>query len=517
MLRSQDNVTEIAAYTPARPGKLLHQNKLQPDVPLPAAVSQPALESSNLRNVKMMSLMAADTCALFFAAILGYLVAAGVRVALESGVQLRAPSTVWSSTHLIFLVSTLLFYWKSWSFGHYTRFRPVWTEFSEILKLCAYFGLASIVMLYMFKLEFSRLWLGFFLMSLCCFTPLYRSVAKRLMMKSGVWLTPTYIVGVGNNAAMTAAALDSDISMGYRVDGFIDLLTPHTHKEFIGKPVHSYLPPAEQNRELCLVFAFESLDEMDFYRETLDSYSARVSTITIAPPVNGLPLCGAEVMNVFRHDTVLLRLQNKLNNRRARFTKRAFDLVVAISALVILSPLFILLYWLVGRDGGNPIYAHQRVGRDGRAFNCLKFRTMISNSNERLAHHLASDLAARIEWRDTHKLTNDPRVTALGRFLRLSSLDELPQLINVVRGEMSIVGPRPIVEDELPKYGNHLPYYLSMTPGITGLWQSSGRSDTSYKERVLLDVWYSRNWSVWHDIVIILRTVPALLNSQGAR
>lgn len=517
MVRVRDNVTEMDALSSVNLRRQRRARKLLTDTVVPANVSQLARRSVKRRDIKMMYLVLSDTSALFLSAVFGYLVAAGVRATLETDIPLHTSSIGLSSTHLIFLISTSLFYWKSWSFGHYTRFRPVWTEFSEILKLCAYFGMASIAMLYMFKLEFSRLWLGFFLISLCCFTPLLRSLTKRMMMKSGLWLTPTYIVGVGNNAAMTAAALDSDICMGYRVVGFVDLLTPYKHVEFSGKPVYSCLPEAKPGEEVCLVFAFESLDELDFYRDTLDTYTASAATITIAPPVNGLPLCGAEVINVFRHDTVLLRLQNNLNNRRARFIKRGFDLVVAGTTLIVLSPLFCLLYCLVGRDGESPIYAHRRVGRRGRAFNCLKFRTMISNSHEILALHLASDHTARKEWHDTHKLTNDPRVTVIGRFLRLSSLDELPQLFNVMRGEMSIVGPRPIVEDELSKYGDYLPHYLTMTPGITGLWQSSGRSDTSYKERVLLDVWYSRNWSVWHDIVIILRTVPALLSSHGAR
>jgi len=172
---------------------------------------------------------------------------------------------------------------------------------------------------------------------------------------------------------------------------------------------------------------------------------------------------------------------------------------------------------LVRADGGPVFFAHRRVGRDGAEFGCLKFRSMGADSQQRLAALLAADPAARAEWEATRKLRRDPRVTRFGRFLRGASLDELPQLLNVLRGEMSLVGPRPVQRAELERfYGAAAAYYMAVRPGITGLWQVSGRSETSYAQRVALDVAYVARGSLWQDIRILLRTPFAVLSRRGA-
>lgn len=197
---------------------------------------------------------------------------------------------------------------------------------------------------------------------------------------------------------------------------------------------------------------------------------------------------------------------------RNDFLKRSFDIAFSLASLIFFSPFFVLISLsLVFIDGWPVFYRHRRVGRDGRFFDCLKFRTMRRDSDKVLAELLAGDAAARLEWDATQKLRSDPRVHLLGRFLRTSSLDELPQFINVLRGEMSIVGPRPIVEAELDRYGDRAQYYLSMTPGITGLWQVSGRNDTSYETRVDLDTEYCHTRSLYLDLKIVWRTVGVFL------
>lgn len=201
----------------------------------------------------------------------------------------------------------------------------------------------------------------------------------------------------------------------------------------------------------------------------------------------------------------------------ARTGKRAFDVAIATSALVFLLPMFLMLVAVLLVAQGRPIFIrHSRIGRGGASFPCLKFRSMVTNSDTVLREYLASTPSAHEEWEETHKLKDDPRITPLGRFLRKSSVDELPQLINVIRGDMSLVGPRPIVRDEIVRYGAHIEDYLRVRPGLTGLWQVSGRSDTSYQHRVVLDVRYVREWSLWRDIVIIFKTIPALLQSKGS-
>jgi undecaprenyl-phosphate galactose phosphotransferase len=182
--------------------------------------------------------------------------------------------------------------------------------------------------------------------------------------------------------------------------------------------------------------------------------------------------------------------------------------VTASLLLLFLAPLLALVAVKIRLfDGGQVIFAHTRVGRHGRLFPCYKFRTMVANSAEVLAELLAKDPVARAEWERDRKLRCDPRITPLGRLLRKTSLDELPQLINVVRGEMSLVGPRPVVPDELELYGAARIYYLQVRPGLTGLWQISGRNDLDYERRVSLDAWYVRNWTLWYDILILVRTL----------
>ncbi len=197
--------------------------------------------------------------------------------------------------------------------------------------------------------------------------------------------------------------------------------------------------------------------------------------------------------------------------------KRAMDILGAAALLLLALPAFLVIAALVKLDGGKVFYAHQRVGRGGRLFGCLKFRSMVVDSDQRLAALLARDPAARTEWDATRKLKNDPRVTAIGRFLRASSLDELPQIINVLRGEMSLVGPRPVQASELAAfYGAAAQHYMMVRPGITGPWQISGRSDTSYAQRVALDVAYVTKPSLRTDLKILFRTPVAVLARRGA-
>jgi lipopolysaccharide/colanic/teichoic acid biosynthesis glycosyltransferase len=196
---------------------------------------------------------------------------------------------------------------------------------------------------------------------------------------------------------------------------------------------------------------------------------------------------------------------------------RAMNIAVASAVLLFLLPVMITISVLIAVFDPGPIFfGHVRVGQGGTRFRCWKFRTMMVNADVVLAKLLESDPEARREWDDTQKLRHDPRVTALGRFLRKSSLDELPQLWNVLRGEMGLVGPRPIVDGEIHRYGRYFVHYCSVKPGITGLWQVSGRSNTSYRRRVAFDLAYSRSRTVWLDLKILMRTVPSVLARDGS-
>jgi exopolysaccharide production protein ExoY len=206
-------------------------------------------------------------------------------------------------------------------------------------------------------------------------------------------------------------------------------------------------------------------------------------------------------------------------NQRAQSTwATCVNQCAALLILLALSPLLLAVGFLIWQRDGAPIFfGHYRVGRDGRLFHCLKFRSMLRNSEQVLADLLRDDPAARAEWQRDQKLTNDPRITPIGHFLRRSSLDELPQLLNVLRGEMNIVGPRPITVDELQRYGLTRWHYLSVQPGMTGLWQVSGRNNTTYEERVALDQRYVEQRSFGKDLAILLKTVRVVLLREGAR
>lgn len=197
--------------------------------------------------------------------------------------------------------------------------------------------------------------------------------------------------------------------------------------------------------------------------------------------------------------------------------KRLFDLAMSVAALVVLAPLFICIALLIVIGDGRPVLiSHRRVGHRGQPFECLKFRSMVVNAPAVLDAHLRVNPEAAREWQDTHKLKDDPRITRLGQVIRRLSVDELPQFINVLRGDMSIVGPRPVVAAELERYGEEVEAYMRVRPGLTGAWQVSGRSDVSYEARVALDAQYVRNWSMAEDLRIIARTVPAVLTSKGS-
>lgn len=208
--------------------------------------------------------------------------------------------------------------------------------------------------------------------------------------------------------------------------------------------------------------------------------------------------------------------QNLLDGNRL-LIKRTLDFCIALCGIITLLPFFLIMAIWIKLDSKGPIFfGHTRIGRDGHPIKVWKFRTMACNSKEILENLLAEDEKSRKEWEETQKLRNDPRITGAGKFLRRTSLDELPQLWNVVRGDLSLVGPRPIVENEKNRYKDSFSLYSRIRPGITGLWQISGRNLTSYDERIDLDSYYARNWSIWFDIYILAKTIPVVLTGHGA-
>lgn len=249
----------------------------------------------------------------------------------------------------------------------------------------------------------------------------------------------------------------------------------------------------------------------------VETLQHRADRILLLPRSTRLPLFQAEVVGALGRSGVAFDVRNRLFDPIDRVVKAFSDLFLGLLLLILLAPVLgviALVIWL--NDRSSPIYRQERVGRQGRTFYIYKFRTMRPDAEELLERLLASDPELREEWKREQKLKNDPRITSVGRFLRRSSLDELPQLFNILRGEMSLVGPRPVTEREASKYGESFQYYIAVRPGLTGLWQISGRNDLSYEERVELDGWYVRNWSISLDMMILIKTFGIVWKQEGS-
>lgn len=242
-----------------------------------------------------------------------------------------------------------------------------------------------------------------------------------------------------------------------------------------------------------------------------------VRNLSFIPDLIGLPVNGVTVESLFNERLLVMGLRNNLARSYNKILKYLFDMVLTLIGILVISPILLLLALLVRLDSPGPIlFAHRRIGQGGKEFPCYKFRTMCVDADVKLKEYLASHPEAREELERDFKLKDDPRITRIGHILRRTSLDELPQLFNVLKGEMSLVGPRPIVRAEIPKYGSYISDFYMVRPGITGMWQVNGRSDTTYEERVQMDSWYVRNWSIWLDLSLLWKTFSVVLHHKGA-
>lgn len=398
--------------------------------------------------------------------------------------------------------------------GHYTERRPMRSDLADLLGACSIGLLINGFVEFANKSNFSRLWIVMVWVLAAILLPLFRIASKRILTALGIWGVNAAIVGKGAHADAVRRSLTNDSSLGYKVvsDGSLALLADRSPAA-IAQRLDDFL----QETAAHTVILVPSDDEVQYLGGIIDLLNVRMVPYKIVPPIDRLPLTGLSTQSFLSCDAVLLTVQVGLASPLSQAMKRAFDIVASALCLVLLAPVFIALSVAVAADGGSVLFAHERVGRGGRAFDCLKFRTMVPNAAAVLEALLAKDPAARREWRANQKLRDDPRTTKLGAFLRATSLDELPQLINVLRGDMSLVGPRPVVRQELiDHYRSDDSYYTLVRPGITGLWQVSGRNDIAYERRVHLDAWYVRNWSLWNDIIILAQTMPAIIRSHGA-
>jgi Undecaprenyl-phosphate galactose phosphotransferase WbaP len=407
--------------------------------------------------------------------------------------------------------------------GLYDRNLPFWDEVRSVVKsvFLASITLMAIVTLGKMGDRVSRLvLLGLWLLSLFIF-PIFRLWGKKFLNSIGMWTERILVIGAGNAGRLVTEGLQREKHMGYDVIGFLDDDEQKIGKTFYGRKVFGKVADFPRFiKELDIKTAVIAIPS--FPPEKLSALTACVQNTTantmVIPDLKGIALVNTELLHLFHEELFLMNIKNNLKSIPNRFIKRLFDITVSILSMPILLPLIGIIGLIIRLETpGSAIYSHCRIGKNGNIFMCYKFRTMRQNADERLKEMLENNETFRNEWENSQKLRDDPRVTKIGYFLRKTSLDELPQIFNVIKGEMSLVGPRPVTEEEIKKhYKESAKLCFSVLPGITGLWQVSGRANTDYKYRVQLDAWYIMNWSLWLDIVIIFKTIKVVFKAEGA-
>lgn len=440
---------------------------------------------------------------------------------------LRNAADFWNKVYYAY-PDSYIFVWVPLLFliflGHsrsYRQMKPIVETMRDIFMSVFYGWMASIILIYFLKAgnQASRLFIILFgvltLFNVC----VIRYAVMKFLKLRNIFMEPVIIIGAGLTAERVIKFWREDLGYRYDVVGLID-----------DKPVSESLPKefpilggfndvrkiVRKFKVKTVVIAAPEMDKNQL-QEIITDIQPRVPNISFIPDLFGTPMASVDASILFSQKVLMLNLRNNLSSTSNRIFKRIFDLTLTIIGGILISPVLLTITLLVAIDNrGHVIFAHERVGRMGKRFPCYKFQTMVPDAQERLKKYLAENPAAKREWDETFKLTNDPRVTRLGSYLRRTSLDELPQLWNVIRGDMSLVGPRPIVEEEICRYGENIREYYMVLPGITGMWQVSGRSDTTYPERVAMDTWYVRNWSVWIDLMYLFKTVKAVVTTKGA-
>lgn len=413
--------------------------------------------------------------------------------------------------------------------GHYTRRIPWWDQVRYIHKVIIVGFILSGFIYFTFAVAIPRYVIFISWFVVLCFTLLARRIAFHIVDLFPDWKLHVVLLGDRQMVMDCMYAFYADGLTGYEVK--VILLRDTNKEPFCLDFIPKEHPPIELITEhdnyddyikanphyfyIIGLDGFRSTDR-DRLMKTLDEQEIEYA---ILPPTKRMHLHGMEPYFFFGNDVMLLRHKKNTRAFLSRVIKRSFDIIASGLALPLLGLITLLVIVFKRIEGAKtPIfYGGPRVGRKGRLFNCWKFCTMHRDADKILAELMEKDPLIKAEWEEFKKLKRDPRVDSkISRLLRKTSLDELPQLWNVFVGDMSLVGPRPILPEQIDDYGENIKDYNSMRPGITGLWQVSGRNETSFGRRIYWDSWYIRNWSLWHDVVILFKTVSVLITGRGA-
>ena len=470
------------------------------------------------QNVRLAITMLITIFVDYIAIILGLLSAYHLRISL---------SLIEVSPHFklegiyTFIIVPIVFLVTLYLNGSYQIDKPYWDKVKTVFRSVTIGVIAAIVLMYTGHVtnDVSRLFVGFSYIFIMLFITVFRFISHKILNALQILYIPVLLVGAGKTAELVNKSLQRMPVSYYKIIGFVDD-NPKSESIATTLPCLGRFIDVEQviqktGVQNVLVCA-PGLESKQLVK-LINHLQLLVRKVSFVPDIFGIPASNISARGLMEEQAIVVRVQNNLAKKSNRIMKRIFDIVATVCGGILILPILAIVAILIYLDSPGPIvFGHKRVGQDGKEFPCYKFRSMVPNAQEALEIYLKENPAAREEWERDFKLKDDPRVTRIGKFLRKTSLDELPQLWNVLIGDMSLVGPRPIVRDEIVKYGDYINDFYLVPPGITGVWQVSGRSDTTYEERVLMDSWYVHNWSVWIDIVYLLKTVLAVVKSKGA-
>ncbi|MDI6800997.1 MAG: undecaprenyl-phosphate galactose phosphotransferase WbaP [Thermodesulfovibrionales bacterium] len=406
--------------------------------------------------------------------------------------------------------------------GCYTKRFSFWDEIKALWKIAFFSTVGVFVNVSLGKLSDNVprsliILMGFFALPV---NPVIRINSQKFLRKFGLFKRRVIIVGTGDIGRLTLKALQREQNYGYHVVGFIED-GEGSGKRIEGIKAHKGIDRVDRyikRSNISDVFVALPDIEREKMKELVKKVQFKVERIMFIPDLQSIPVIGTEVHHFFNEQILSFEIKNNLAKKYNILVKRLFDAISgALLIVVLFVPMLVLSLLIMLDSPGHPIFTQKRNGRYGKTFRLYKFRTMYTGADEKLNEVLQKDANARLEWDKYYKLKSDPRVTKIGKFLRETSLDELPQIFNVFKGEMSLVGPRPVTQEEIDiHYKENAAVCFNVPPGLTGLWQISGRNDASYDHRVNLDLWYVRNWNLWLDIVILLKTVRVVLRKEGA-
>ncbi|MBA4374167.1 MAG: undecaprenyl-phosphate galactose phosphotransferase WbaP [Thermodesulfovibrio sp.] len=407
--------------------------------------------------------------------------------------------------------------------GLYTMRASFWDEIQAICKVSLLSTAGVFVIVSIGKLSDDVSRMVVLLMGMLSFLllPPAHMLAKKMLRQLGFLKRRVLILGAGKTGELILRALRHEPNFGYEVVGFVDDDPLKCGKKIEGIKVHRGIDKALSyiNRaDIEDIFIAMPGAGKERLQGLINHLQHKVERILFVPDIFGIAVLGTNLQYFSTEEAFALEMKNNLSNQVNMLTKWGFDRIVSLVVIPLLMLPMAAIALLIRLDSRGPvIFSQERVGGKGRRFRCYKFRTMYEDADSILASLLAANPELRDHWNQYWKLEDDPRITRIGRFLRITSLDELPQIFNVLKGEMSLVGPRPVTQEEIDMhYKDMAGLCFSVPPGITGLWQVSGRNTLSYAYRVGLDAWYVRNWNLWLDLVIILKTIRIVIKREGA-